>query len=138
MGDKIEVGEYVKTNDGIFGKLLRIERDDIDTSLKWYVLYVPNSPFAKGELYTNKPYIVKHSKYKLELIEQGDYVNGYKVLEIRKHFEVQPYRISIMVYKTKDAEFWKSLEEQDIKDIVTHEQFDSVKYITEEEKKCEK
>ena len=76
--------------------------------------------------------IVKHSKYKLKLIEQGDYVNGYKVLEISKHFEVQPYRITVMIYKTKDAEFWKSLEEQDIEDIVTHEKFDSAKYITKE------
>ena len=65
----IEVGEYVRTNDGHIGKLIRIERDDIDTSLKWYVF-----DDGKNERYINKPYIVKHSKNIIDLIEIGDIV----------------------------------------------------------------
>ena len=38
MGNKIEVGEYIRTTeDGIIGKVKRIELDEIDKSLKWYV-----------------------------------------------------------------------------------------------------
>ena len=133
MQDKIEIGEYIRTNQGHIGVLKRIELDKNDKSLKWYVFDKKEFEInIVKEEYINLPYIVKHFKNRIELIEKGDYVNGYKVLEIRKYFEVQPYRISIMVYKTKDSEFWKSLEEQDIENIVTHEQFDSVKYITKE------
>lgn len=63
--DKIEIGEYIRTNNGIIGKLIKIERDDIDTSLKWYVF---ND--GKNERYINKPYIVKHSKNIIDLIEE--------------------------------------------------------------------
>ena len=73
----IEVGEYVRTNDGHIGKLIRIERDDIDTSLKWYVF---NDD--KNERYVNKPYVIKHSKSIIDLIEVGDYVNGMKIDDI--------------------------------------------------------
>lgn len=70
----IEVGDFVRTNDGQIGKLKRIERDDIDTSLKWYVFYD-----GKNERYINKTYIVKHSKNIIDLIEECDYVNGLEV-----------------------------------------------------------
>ena len=71
--EQIQVGEYVRTR-GKIGKLIRIERDDIDISLKWYVL-----DDGKYERYVNKPYIEKHSKNIIDLIEVGDYVNGKEV-----------------------------------------------------------
>ena len=63
--EEIQVGEYVRTNNGHIGKLIRIERDDIDISLKWYVF-----DDKKNERYINKPYIVKHSKNIIDLIEE--------------------------------------------------------------------
>lgn len=71
--EEIKVGESVRTNDGDIGKLIRIERDDIDTSLKWYVF---ND--GKNERYVNKPYIINHSKNITDLIECGD------IIEINK------------------------------------------------------
>ena len=65
MNNEIEVGEWIRTNNGVIGKLIRIERDDIDTSLKWHVF---ND--GKNERYINKPYIVKHSKNKIDLVEE--------------------------------------------------------------------
>ena len=62
--EEIKVGDYLRTNDGEMGKLIRIEREDIDTSLKWYVF-----SDEKNERYINKPYIVKHSKNIIDLIE---------------------------------------------------------------------
>ncbi len=128
MQDKIEIGEYIRTKKG---DIRQVVKRDVDNHILLDVVFEGDNYLTHIE---EKEDIAKHSKYKLELIEEGDYVNGYKVLEIRKYFEVQPYRISIMVYKTKDAEFWKSLEEQDIEDIVTHEQFENVKYVTRKDK----
>ena len=131
MEDKIEVGEYVRTNDGMLGKLLRIERDDIDTSLKWYVLYVPNSPFAKGELYTNKPYIVKHSKNIIDLIEVGDYVNGMLVTTIINMDENGNYIPCRIILCNRDGDCTLpplKIYEKDIKSIVTKEQFETLEY----------
>ena len=60
----IKVGEKIRCNDGLIGELIRIERDDIDTSLKWYVF-----DDGKNERYVNKPYITKHSFNLIDLIE---------------------------------------------------------------------
>ena len=74
--EEIKVGEYVRTRDGIC-KLL-----EIDKEYMWCG-------------YVDKPFwlrldnIVKHSFNIIDLIEEGDYVNGEKVSNISK------YRIQI-------------------------------------------
>lgn len=73
---EIEVGEYVRTNNGVIGKLIRIERDDIDISLKWYVFYD-----GKNERYINKPYITNHSFNIIDLVEVRRF---YKWIQSRK------------------------------------------------------
>lgn len=71
----IEVGEYVRTNDGIIGKIKRIELDNIDKSLKWYIFDWKRPDINKiEEVYINKPYITKYSKNLIDLIEVGDIV----------------------------------------------------------------
>ena len=122
MEDKIEIGEYVRNKKGYIRQVVRRDAD------KHILLDIGFEGFNYLTQIEEKEDIVKHSKNIIDLIEVGDYVNGYKVLVIEKHFQVQPYRINIMVYKTKDAEFWISLEEETIEDIVTKEQFESVKY----------
>ena len=113
--EEIEVGEYVRTNDGIIAKLVRIERDDIDTSLKWYVL--------SNEHYINKPYIVKHSKNVIDLIEVGDYVNGKLISNIDKVDNKN-------FIEWEDGEIYSTEIENDnfIKSVVTKQQFESIKY----------
>ena len=67
--EDIKVGEKLRCNDGLIGELIRIERDDIDTSLKWYVF-----DDGKNEYYVNKPYITKHSFNLIDLLETDDIV----------------------------------------------------------------
>ena len=110
MGE-IEIGEYVRTR-GKIGKLIRVERDDIDISLKWYVL-----DDGKYERYVNKPYIEKHSKNIIDLIEVGDYVNGYKITN----------KIELLHNKVRLESGIYAID-GDIKSIVTHEQFASMEY----------
>lgn len=64
---KIEVGEYVRTN-GIIGKV-----EQIGNSLFW---------LEDGSNYSLSNKSIKHSKNIIDLIEVGDYVNGYPVRRI--------------------------------------------------------
>ena len=128
MGNKIEVGEYIRTTeDGIIGKVKRIELDEIDKSLKWYVFdkkrYDMN---IIDEIYINKPYIKSHSFNIIDLIEEGDYVNGNEIaLEAPNP---DPLCDPIYGYFDRYGELVGIIENEDIKSIVTKEQFKNIEY----------
>lgn len=117
----VEVGEYVRTNDGHIGKLIRIERDDIDTYLKWYVF-----DDGKNERYVNKPYIVNHSKNIIDLLEVGDYVNGNEVLDKYLFNGEKP-----VLETTGDETNAKCVCEGDIRTILTKELYKANCYTVE-------
>ena len=81
-----------------------------------------------------KSEIVKHSKNIIDLIEVGDYVNGYRVTESKyKQFD-KYYFIDI---DCNDISFgWGIgvIPVDEIKSIATHEQFESIEYKVEEDK----
>ena len=114
--EDIKVGEKIRCNDGLVGELIRIERDDIDTSLKWYVF-----DDGKNERYVNKPYITKHSFNLIDLIEVGDILelkegNSICYLGLRKNQITVNYPDLIESIKNKDCELLS---------ILTHEQFEA-------------
>ena len=80
MEEKIEVNEYVRTNKGNIGKIVEI-RLGFNKDLQ---LYQDIYKLDNG-LWTILDYIVKHSKQLIDLIEAGDYINGYKVINIIKN-----------------------------------------------------
>lgn len=132
MENKIEIGEYIRTTeDGIIGKVKRIELDEIDKSLKWYVFdkkrYDMN---IVDEVYINKPYIKKHSFNIINLIEEGDVI----VLRNNKKYEVlkiswsKSKGIHIHIINPLRMQGGVDIFEDDIKSIVTKEQFKSVEY----------
>ena len=62
----------------------------------------------------------------IDLIEVGDYVNGFKVLEIIKGFKVIVDNLEL---NTRDGNYYlKRFTNNEIKSIVTKEQFNSTKY----------
>ena len=63
--------------------------------------------------------ILKHSKNIIDLIEEGDYVNGYRVDEVR---------ISSFNSMLFCNDYHIEIQEYQIKSIVTKEQFKSVEY----------
>ena len=74
--------------------------------------------------------IVGVSENIIDLIKPGDYVNGYKVIEIIKDFKVIVDKSEL---NTNDGNYYlKSFTNHQIKSIVTKEQFESMKYIVEE------
>lgn len=124
MENEIKVGDWIRTNWGHIGKLKRIELDKNDKSLKWYVF--DHKEFETNiikEEYINKPYIVKHSSNLIDLIQCGDYVNGYCVAEIEKD---KNGNITDICYEEEMEMQLYSVG--DIETIVTKEQIKAMEY----------
>ena len=124
MGNEIKVGDWIRTNWGHIGKLKRIELDKNDKGLKWYVF--DHKEFEINiikEEYINKPYIVKHSPNLIDLIQCGDYVNGYKVDNIEKG--------KLIIGDTTQV-IEQIVENNEIETVVTKEQFESISYKVKE------
>ena len=98
----MNVGDFVRTKDGLITKFER--EDDI-----FYVFDKMISTDKDINRYVNiSPNII-------DLIEVGDYVNGYKVSNIFDEY-----------ITTEDDQI--TIDKEDIKSIVTKEQFESMKY----------
>lgn len=110
--EEIEVGEYIRDKDGLIIKVNEIqeyqEEDDI-----WY-----EEKILKG---TWKSMIVKHSFNIIDLIEEGDYVNGEKIIEILDNNETYNGEKLVCSIRT-------NFGEEDIKTIVTKEMMKSIEY----------
>ena len=114
--DKIEVGEYViNKNRMILGQVIEIKSN---TELIIKTLLQKDFRFEIPIAINN---IRKHSKNKTDLVRVGDYVNGDLVYKITEN----------LIYVRGKSVIHKHANM--IKDIVTKEQFESVKYNFEEE-----
>lgn len=106
--EEIKVGEYVRTKNGaIFRAVSNI---------------VINENIPKKLKKLNDT-ILKHSPNIIDLIEVGDYVNGMEVLEIYTPRDLwEPIEIRV------DSRYMNYLTSEEIKTIVTKEQFKNVMY----------
>lgn len=116
MEKEICINEYVRTNEGYLGKLIAINKQDynylvVDTSRK-----VRNDQYPATYLYLKNENIKNHKEKLLELVEEGDYVNGYYVYKITK----------TCIYLRGKAVENKS--RFIIKSIATYEQFKNIEY----------
>ena len=81
MEDKIEVNEYVRTKDGHIAKYIeKLQKDeDIEDGMLFdNFIYEKHKHIRYCFL---KEMMVKHSKQLIDLIEIGDFVNGYRVTD---------------------------------------------------------
>ena len=112
MEDKIEVNEYVRTKNGEIHKVIEIKENRYITNFDdyFYYRYDNNMGGFKSD-------IVKHSKQLIDLIEVGDFVNGFPILE--------PIYNGNTMYGIDEGyeNFKKSFGE--IKTILTKEQFEA-------------
>lgn len=124
----IEVGEYVRTpEEGYIGKL--VER--IENALNYYkidvgreIIHCDNS--RDNYIYSREGFGLKHSKNIIDLIEKDDFVNGCKVYEVDKR--------GITVYQKVEHTGidYNFISVDEIKSIVTKEQFKNIEYIVED------
>ena len=109
----MKVGDYVRTDKGIIGKIKAI---DNQTELE--DLYL-----VKRRWYY-KENIIKSSPNIIDLIEVGDYVDGLKVVDIVEHLHGH----KDIVMTNGKFQWSTSNDDYDIKSIVTKEQFEAIKY----------
>lgn len=114
MEDRIEVGEYVRTKEGEIHKVIKIMEDDGDWD--YYCCENNTDYFAMD--------IAKHNKQLIDLIEKDDYVNGRKVKHIAMFEGFPDYPKLIFVDETHLIPN-DTCENEDIKTILTHEQFEA-------------
>lgn len=103
MKNEIEIGECVRTKEGIIDKVDRV------------VGMIENTVHLENSIWIDINDIVKHSKNIIDLIEVGDYVNGMevykgKVASGKEKLLVRNHTINGM-----------SLEVVKIRTILTHE-----------------
>ena len=123
MENKIQVEEYIRTYNGIIGKILEDEdigEDGVCIDTTFLDDYADETNFVKYED------IKSHSFNLIDLIEEGDYVNGNEIaLEAPNP---DPLCDPIYGYFDRYGELVGIIENEDIKSIVTKEQFKSVEY----------
>ena len=110
---KINVGDYVRTNDGYINKVKKV--------YEWNILVDARDLFGE-EINIPNNEIMKFSPSIIDLIEVGDYVNGELVQYIIKHEDE-------VFIKTGFEDY----SEDEIKLIVTKEQFEAMQYVVKED-----
>lgn len=118
--EEIKVGHFVRER----GEILKIEtivKDYEGGVLIKFKEYAGSNVFKQKEIEK-----WKHSPNIIDVIEVGDYVNGYLVTRVCNE-EPCPSGKWVDIDCDRPSEYC-TLWETDIKSIVTHEQFNSIKY----------
>lgn len=119
--EEIKVGEYVRTKDGLIGKLEQINKEPTDET----ITYIVTDSF-QGMIEE----IIKHSKNIIDLIEIGDYINGELVTGFG-YEDVNGAKEKSILVEGKYTKVSFALLEWDIKSIVTKEMFSNIEYRLE-------
>ena len=128
--EKIKVGEYIRTKDGVIAKVTYVDAMMVDCDRDVFDL----NNLAMMEIPTEyiEEYIVKHSFDIKELVQAGDIIL-YNVNSKMTDIEIVKEHIDARTQeKTLRVGLW-SLEQVKIKEILTKEQFNQMKYIVGDE-----
>lgn len=121
----LKIGEYTRIN----GKIGKVK--DIVLNSNNYEdsgIYLENEKFVLGK---EEIYKLKASYNIINLIEEGDYVNGSEVVDFENRYikdkdKFIRYGVITENCYLENNDSW--ITEKDIKSIVTKEQFESIKY----------
>lgn len=126
---EIKEGEYIRTTQGYIAKVEDIGENIIMCDSDIYSDY-EIAPVLVGE---QMKLITKHSFNIIDLIQLGDYVNGDEIIIVYSYDENGNDKDGLGICLVDDDyAYYKFLEEIDIKNIVTKEQFNRVMYKVEE------
>ena len=124
----MKVGDYVRTKNGIIGK---IEIKNFIGYSDWIIdtLYYNDDEIIDDWTCGVKEYdILKSSPNIIDLIEVGDYVNGHKVVEVDLD-DLDDYGNTFRYIKTEhDYTLNHWIKENEIENILTREQFEAMQY----------
>ena len=108
---ELKEGMYVRTKKDIFQ--IRNDKTFLENKIEYIAV---NGRYTCIDVKT----IIKASNNIIDLIEVGDYVNGNRVVSVHKD---KKYQIEI-----NDEYSYGYLKKEEIKSIVTKEQFESMSY----------
>lgn len=111
----MKVNDYVRTEWGDIERIVRVDNDNIIVEIE---------EDEDGRTYSKMCYkenIIKSSPNIIDILEVGDYVNGLKVIQM-----YSPEGKYTLWIKLSDNTFIDNSEE--IKSIVTKEQFKNIEY----------
>lgn len=141
----MKVGDYIRTKHGIITKIIGNRKNPygeetifkLDKEISIYDLelsdiYLMTNPLAKDTIneidmhFGDEKIIKKSSPNIINLIEVGDYVNGRKVYQVGYNFQDD------YVLKMSESNYEDFIYPNEIKDIITKEQFKSMEYKVKE------
>lgn len=128
--EEIKVGEYVRTKQGYIAKVTKQLTYSVycfDSKVE-YSLGIPE--YRLQDTIFDKV-IVKHSLNVIDLIEEGDYVNGYKVIDVLENLETGELHLEMTMDYTNPELGDCTIYNKDIKDVVTKEKYNQMKYIVQ-------
>lgn len=126
MENKIEVGEYVRTEEGYIGILIEY----IPNALNYLKIDVGkeirrDNGMSDNYIYTRYGFQLKHSKQLIDLIEVGDIIK-YRIDNISTTLETKGYIKGIVDIADEEMlQRIKSDKNYNILEILTHEQFEA-------------
>lgn len=151
---KIEVSIYTKNDSWeLFGEVQKDHRikyepleNDFDLVKKVYeqeleeiVCYVPvNKSYPRNASLYDDHKFIKVSYNIIDILEVGDYVNGYKVEKVNNNLSEHKgicNSLDTYLWGINDLDEFEKIVifENDIKSVVTKEEFESMKYRIEDE-----
>lgn len=131
---EIKAGDFIRTKGGNIGQVLKVIPECKYTTRIGRIAHSPEKYWIdtrKGSM--SKPYIKKHSRNIIDLIEEGDYVNGEEVKHIAD-FEGTQKPIRKVIFTDQHRLIpGETAENDEVKSVVTKEQFNQMKYIVGDE-----
>ena len=115
----MKIGDYVRFKDKRENTYIR---KIIDLTHPWAFLVVDENTINSNKV--SEKNIIKSSPNIIDLIEVGDYVNGEKITGIGKDRNDE----KIIYYEIPSDYGEDDFKNEDIKSIVTKEQFESMEY----------
>lgn len=124
---KLEIGKFIRTPYGI-RKIVNITKDDGYGKPKVRVIELDrhlNTPYKFDYIFYTDENVIKKCKTSyniIDILEKGDYVNGYPIYEI---VEYENDTRAIVIADDNKSIIWKK---QNIKSVVTKKQFENMEY----------
>ena len=124
---KLEIGKFIRTPYGI-RKIVNITKDDGYGKPKVRVIELDrhlNTQYKFDYIFYTDENVIKKCKTSyniIDILEVGDYVNEYPIYEI---VEYEDDTRAIVIANDNKSIIW---EKQDIKSVVTKEQFENMEY----------
>jgi len=128
----MNVNDYLRDNKGNIAKIIEVERENNWLTVRYDNVFNHTTGITYNLIhFKNEEEILEYNHIKsspniIDLIEVGDYVNGMKITDIRK--DLLGNVEYVFGYSKEGFEGETMYYDDDIKSIVTHEQFESMEY----------